>query len=84
VYCIGVENVRGSGMLTGQNSRAYDEALTLPYATGRSLGIGANPVRTAQRTTQMRNGPIILTGFSTLSKLLGRELCTRQDQLGGP
>ncbi|CAN0373464.1 unnamed protein product, partial [Laminaria digitata] len=36
VYCIGVENVRGSGMLTGQTSRAYDEALTLPYATARS------------------------------------------------
>ncbi|CAN0335301.1 unnamed protein product, partial [Laminaria digitata] len=81
VYCIGVENVRGPGVLTGQTSRAYDEALTLPYATGRSLGIGAYPVRTAQRTTQMRNGPIILTGFSALNKLLGREMSTPQDQL---
>lgn len=31
-----------------------------------------------------RNGPIILTGFSALNKLLGREVYTSQDQLGGP
>lgn len=30
------------------------------------------------------NGPIILTGFSALNKLLGREVYTSQDQLGGP
>ncbi|CAN0467491.1 unnamed protein product, partial [Laminaria digitata] len=30
----------------------------------------------------LRNGPIILTGFSTLNKLLGREMSTSQDQLG--
>lgn len=32
----------------------------------------------------VRNGPIILTGFSALNKLLGREVYTSQDQLGGP
>lgn len=32
----------------------------------------------------LRNGPIILTGFSALNKLLGREVYTSQDQLGGP
>ncbi|CAM9927826.1 unnamed protein product, partial [Ectocarpus sp. 4 AP-2014] len=84
VHGIGVENLRGSGMIAGETSRAYDEAFTLSYVTGRSVGIGAYLVRLGQRTIQMRNGPIILTGFSALNKLLGREVYTSQDQLGGP
>jgi hypothetical protein len=32
----------------------------------------------------MVNGPLILTGYSALNKLLGREVYTSQDQLGGP
>jgi len=81
---IGVENLRGSGMIAGETSRAYDETFTLSYITGRSVGIGAYLVRLGQRTIQMQNGPIILTGFSALNKLLGRDVYTSQDQLGGP
>jgi acetyl-CoA carboxylase / biotin carboxylase 1 len=84
VHGIGVENLRGSGMIAGETSRAYDEAFTLSYVTGRSVGIGAYLVRLGQRTIQMKNGPIILTGYSALNKLLGREVYTSQDQLGGP
>jgi acetyl-CoA carboxylase/biotin carboxylase 1 len=32
----------------------------------------------------MKQGPIILTGFSALNKLLGRNVYNSQDQLGGP
>ena len=32
----------------------------------------------------MKNGPMILTGYSALNKLLGKEVYTSQDQLGGP
>jgi acetyl-CoA carboxylase/biotin carboxylase 1 len=32
----------------------------------------------------MQTGPIILTGYSALNKLLGRAVYTSQDQLGGP
>jgi len=32
----------------------------------------------------MQVGPMILTGYSALNKLLGREVYTSQDQLGGP
>jgi len=81
---IGVENLRGSGMIAGETSRAYDDTFTLSYITGRSVGIGAYLVRLGQRTIQMENGPIILTGFSALNKLLGRDVYTSQDQLGGP
>ncbi len=84
VHGIGVENLRGSGMIAGETSRAYDETFTLSYVTGRSVGIGAYLVRLGQRTIQMVNGPLILTGYSALNKLLGREVYTSQDQLGGP
>jgi acetyl-CoA carboxylase/biotin carboxylase 1 len=81
---IGVENLQGSGKIAGETSKAYDEIFTLSYVTGRSVGIGAYLVRLGQRVIQMQEGPIILTGYSALNKLLGREVYTSQDQLGGP
>jgi len=81
---IGVENLQGSGKIAGETSRAYDEIFTLSYVTGRSVGIGAYLVRLGQRVIQMKQGPMILTGFSALNKLLGKEVYTSQDQLGGP
>jgi len=84
VHGIGVENLRGSGMIAGETSRAYTETFTLSYVTGRSVGIGAYLCRLGQRTIQMKNGPMILTGYSALNKLLGRPVYTSQDQLGGP
>ena len=41
-------------------------------------------MRLGQRVIQMKQGPMILTGFSALNKLLGKEVYTSQDQLGGP
>ena len=38
---IGVENLRGSGTIAGETSRAYEETFTLSYVSGRSVGIGA-------------------------------------------
>jgi len=81
---IGVENLQGSGMIAGETSKAYDEIFTLSYVTGRSVGIGAYLVRLGQRIIQMKQGPMILTGFSALNKLLGSEVYNSQDQLGGP
>jgi acetyl-CoA carboxylase/biotin carboxylase 1 len=81
---IGVENLQGSGKIAGETSCAYDEIFTLSYVTGRSVGIGAYLVRLGQRVIQMKEGPIILTGYSALNKLLGRDVYTSQDQLGGP
>jgi len=81
---IGVENLQGSGKIAGETSAAYDEIFTLSYVTGRSVGIGAYLVRLGQRVIQMQQGPIILTGYSALNKLLGKEVYNSQDQLGGP
>ena len=81
---IGVENLQGSGKIAGETSRAYDEVFTLSYVTGRSVGIGAYLVRLGQRIIQMKQGPMLLTGYGALNKLLGRDVYTSQDQLGGP
>merc|ERR1712032_968867 len=75
---------QGSGKIAGETSAAYEEIFTLSYVTGRSVGIGAYLVRLGQRVIQMKQGPIILTGFSALNKLLGRDVYNSQDQLGGP
>ncbi|CAE8694554.1 unnamed protein product, partial [Polarella glacialis] len=81
---IGVENLKGSGLIAGETSRAYQETFTLSYITGRSVGIGAYLNRLGQRTIQMVNSPMILTGYGALNKLLGKNVYSSQDQLGGP
>jgi biotin carboxylase/acetyl-CoA carboxylase carboxyltransferase component/biotin carboxyl carrier protein len=82
---LGVENLRGSGMIAGETSRSYRENFTLTYVTGRSVGIGAYLVRLGQRTIQKRtSAPILLTGFQALNKLVGAEVYTSNEQLGGP
>ena len=75
----------GSGLIAGETARAYDEIFTLTLVVGRTVGIGAYLVRLGQRTIQRtRNSPIILTGYQALNKLMGREIYTTNDQLGGP
>jgi len=81
---IGVENLQGSGLIAGETSRAYQETFTLSYITGRSVGIGAYLNRLGQRNIQLVSSPMVLTGYSALNKLLGKNVYTSQDQLGGP
>lgn len=51
--------------------------------TCRAIGIGAYLVRLGQRVIQVDNSHIILTGAGALNKVLGREVYTSNDQLGG-
>jgi acetyl-CoA carboxylase/biotin carboxylase 1 len=82
---LGVENLMGSGMIAGETSRAYNDIFTLTLVVGRTVGIGAYLVRLGQRTIQNANtSPIILTGYQALNKLMGRDIYTTNDQLGGP
>nr|XP_043614929.1 acetyl-CoA carboxylase 1-like isoform X2 [Erigeron canadensis] len=81
---LGVENLSGSGAIAGAFSKAYKETFTLTYVTGRTVGIGAYLARLGMRCIQRLDQPIILTGFSALNKLLGREVYSSQMQLGGP
>nr|ASZ00206.1 acetyl-CoA carboxylase 2 [Geranium incanum] len=81
---LGVENLTGSGAISGAYSRAYKETFTLTYVSGRTVGIGAYLARLGMRCIQRVDQPIILTGFSALNKLLGREVYNSHMQLGGP
>ncbi|SAM05410.1 hypothetical protein [Absidia glauca] len=80
---LGVENLRGSGLIAGATARAYDDIFTITLVTCRSVGIGAYLVRLGQRTVQNEGQPIILTGAPALNKVLGREVYTSNLQLGG-
>eukprot|EP01129_Flabellula_baltica_P005744 TRINITY_DN2099_c0_g1_i1.p1 TRINITY_DN2099_c0_g1~~TRINITY_DN2099_c0_g1_i1.p1 ORF type:complete len:2139 (-),score=550.43 TRINITY_DN2099_c0_g1_i1:13-6429(-) len=80
---IGVENLRGSGLIAGETSLAYDEIFTLTITSCRSVGIGAYLVRLGQRVIQLDQSYIILTGAEALNKLLGRKVYTSNNELGG-
>lgn len=80
---LGVECLRGSGLIAGETSRAYEEIFTVTLVTCRSVGIGAYLVRLGQRAIQVEGQPIILTGAPAINKLLGREVYTSNLQLGG-
>ncbi|KAI3651231.1 hypothetical protein MP228_004712 [Amoeboaphelidium protococcarum] len=80
---IGVENLKGSGMIAGSTSRAYKDIFTISMVSCRSVGIGAYLVRLGQRVIQVDGHPIILTGSGALNKVLGREVYTSNLQLGG-
>ncbi|CAH1987134.1 unnamed protein product [Acanthoscelides obtectus] len=80
---LGVENLKYAGMIAGETSAAYDEIVTISMVTCRAIGIGSYLVRLGQRVIQIENSHIILTGYSALNKLLGREVYASNNQLGG-
>ncbi|KDE05599.1 acetyl-CoA carboxylase [Microbotryum lychnidis-dioicae p1A1 Lamole] len=80
---LGVESLKGSGLIAGETSRAYDDIFTITLVTARSVGIGAYLVRLGQRAIQVEGQPIILTGAGALNKVLGREVYSSNLQLGG-
>ncbi len=80
---LGVECLKGSGLIAGATSRAYEDIFTITLVTCRSVGIGAYLVRLGQRAIQVEGQPIILTGAPAINKLLGREVYTSNLQLGG-
>jgi len=80
---LGVECLRGSGMIAGETSRAYGETFTITLVSCRSVGIGAYLVRLGQRAVQGERSHIILTGAGALNKVLGKDVYTSNLQLGG-
>lgn len=82
---LGVENLKGSGLIAGETSSAYNDIFTMTIVLGRTVGIGAYLVRLGQRTIQKKSSsPIILTGYQALNKLMGVDVYSTNDQLGGP
>jgi acetyl-CoA carboxylase/biotin carboxylase 1 len=58
---LGVECLRGSGLIAGATSRAYQDVFTITLVTCRSVGIGAYLVRLGQRAIQIEGQPIVST-----------------------
>jgi len=82
---LGVENLKGSGLIAGETSSAYNDIFTMTVVLGRTVGIGAYLVRLGHRTIQKTTAsPIILTGYQALNKLMGCDVYSTNDQLGGP
>ncbi|XP_062514869.1 acetyl-CoA carboxylase-like [Corticium candelabrum] len=81
---LGVENLQGSGMIARETSLAYNEIVTLSLVSCRTIGIGAYLVRLGQRIVQVENSNIILTGAGALNKVLGKQVYSSNNQLGGP
>ena len=82
---LGVENLKGSGLIAGETSTAYNDIFTMTIVLGRTVGIGAYLVRLGHRTIQkVTDSPIILTGYQALNKLMGCDVYSTNDQLGGP
>ncbi|ESN91710.1 hypothetical protein HELRODRAFT_70230, partial [Helobdella robusta] len=80
---IGVECLMGSGMIAGEMSAAFSEIITMSLVSCRAVGIGAYLVRLGHRVVQVENSHIILTGAGALNKVLGREVYTSNNQIGG-
>ncbi|KEG05930.1 putative acetyl-CoA carboxylase [Trypanosoma grayi] len=80
---LGVENLRGSGLVAGHMSKNYSEVPTISVVTGRSVGIGAYLNRIGRRVIQTDDAPLILTGSGALNRLLGKEVYSDNSQLGG-
>lgn len=80
---IGVENLRLAGMIAAETSLAYEEIVTVSMVTCRAIGIGSYLLRLGQRVVQVENAHIILTGHAALNKVLGRNVYSSNDQLGG-
>ncbi|KAL4426359.1 hypothetical protein ABPG77_004653 [Micractinium sp. CCAP 211/92] len=81
---LGVECLSGSGAIASAYARAFREGFTVTLVSGRTVGIGAYLARLGRRCVQRDDQPIILTGYSALNKLLGRDVYTSHMQLGGP
>ena len=77
-----MESLKGSGLIAGETSRAYDDIFTITLVTARSVCIGAHLVRLGERPVQVEGQPIIFTGAPALNKVLGRKIYTSNLQLG--
>lgn len=74
---LGVECLKGSGLIAGATSKAYEDIFTLTLVTCRSVGIGAYLVRLGQRAIQIEGQPIVSLTSSTLRTMQPLNFNTR-------
>ena len=80
-----VDVLDGCAHIAGETALAYNSIPTFTYVTGFAVGIGAYLARLGHRVIQRRAAsPLLLTGYSALNGLLGQDVYTSNDELGGP
>ena len=78
-----ITTLDGCSEIASETSLAYDTTFTLTYIYGYSVGIGAYLARLGHRVIQKKNTAMLLTGFRALNKLLGQNIYSSNNQLGG-
>lgn len=79
---IDADSLRGSGEIAGVSDEAYDKIFTASLVSGyMSTGIGSYLARLLHRVIQ--NGPMILTGYKALNKLLNAQKYVNNEQTSG-
>lgn len=80
----GVVNLDGSALLVAEMAKARTEIPTITFVIDRTVGVGAYLARLSERIIQRRDSSILLTGYQSINKVLGRDLYESNLQLGGP
>lgn len=86
IVCInnpGIINLDGSALLVSEMARARNEIMTITFVVDRTVGVGAYLARLSERIIQRSDSSILLTGFQSINKVLGKELYESNIQLGG-
>jgi acetyl-CoA carboxylase / biotin carboxylase 1 len=87
IVCVnnpGIINLDGSALLVSEMARARNEILTITFVIDRTVGVGAYLARLSERIIQRSDSTILLTGYQSINKVLGKELYESNIQLGGP
>ena len=79
----GVINLDGSALLVSEMAKARNEIQTITLVLDRTVGVGAYLARLSERIVQRRDSAILLTGYQSINKVLGRDLYESNIQLGG-
>jgi len=86
VTCVnnpGIINLDGSALLVSEMAKARNEIQTITLVLDRTVGVGAYLARLSERIIQRRDSSILLTGYQSINKVLGRDLYESNIQLGG-
>jgi biotin carboxylase/acetyl-CoA carboxylase carboxyltransferase component/biotin carboxyl carrier protein len=86
ITCInnpGVVNLDGSALLVSEMAKARKEIQTITFVIDRTVGVGAYLARLSERIVQRKDSSILLTGYQSINKVLGKDLYESNIQLGG-
>lgn len=79
----GVLNLDQAASMASEMTKSYDKTFTISFVTNYSVGIGAYLCKLSERIVQHKDSSLLLTGHKALNTVLGRDLYTSNQQIGG-